>query len=197
MTQFKAASDWSAGANNLASKDRLPKNAVRHAVNVDPLPGGTFASRAGYEPIYAGTNVRGVLALGDKLLIADGADLVEFNTQTDTSRVIRAIDLWSWKRLPLIFTRAATTRAFLARHGIDPARVHPVYDPCDLSIYRPLPAEERAAARRQFGYGPNDVVLVHHDREEADNTFIAAEFGFELSDKFSFAIELEQVVEAG
>ena len=91
MTQFKAASDWSAGANNLASKDRLPKNAVRHAVNVDPLPGGTFASRAGYEPIYAGTNVRGVLALGDKLLIADGADLVEFNTQTDTSRVIRAI----------------------------------------------------------------------------------------------------------
>ena len=51
MTQFKAASDWSAGANNLASKDRLPKNAVRHAVNVDPLPGGTFASRAGYEPI--------------------------------------------------------------------------------------------------------------------------------------------------
>lgn len=91
MTQFKAASDWSAGANNLASKDRLPKNAVRHAVNVDPLPGGTFASRAGYEPIYVGTNVRGVLALGDKLLIADGADLVEFNTQTDTSRVIRAI----------------------------------------------------------------------------------------------------------
>ena len=91
MTQFKAASDWSAGANNLASKDRLPKNAVRHAVNVDPLPGGTFASRSGYEPIYAGTNVRGVLALGDKLLIADGADLVEFNTQTDTSRVIRAI----------------------------------------------------------------------------------------------------------
>ena len=91
MTQFKAASDWSAGANNLASKDRLPKNAVRHAVNVDPLPGGTFASRAGYEPIYAGTNVRGVLALGDKLLIADGADLVEVNTQTDTSRVIRAI----------------------------------------------------------------------------------------------------------
>ena len=91
MTQFKAASDWSAGANNLASKDRLPKNAVRHAVNVDPLPGGTFASRAGYEPIYAGTNVRGVLALGDKLLIADGVSLVEFNTQTDTSRVIRAI----------------------------------------------------------------------------------------------------------
>ena len=91
MTQFKAASDWSAGANNIASKDRLPKTAVRHAVNVDPLPGGTLASRAGYEPVYVGTNVRGVLALGDKLLIADGANLVEFNTQNDTSRVARTI----------------------------------------------------------------------------------------------------------
>lgn len=35
MTQFQGANDWSAGANNLASKDRLPKAAVRHAVNVD------------------------------------------------------------------------------------------------------------------------------------------------------------------
>lgn len=77
-------------------------------------------------------------------------------------RAIRAIDVWSWKRLPLIFTRAAATRTFLARHGIDPTRVHPVYDPCDLSIYRPLPADERAAARDQFGYGPDDIVLVHH-----------------------------------
>lgn len=91
MTQFSEANDWSAGANNLASKGRLPKGSVRHAVNVDPLPGGTLASRAGYEPIYTGTNVRGVLALGDKLLIADGANLVEFNTQNDTSRVVRTI----------------------------------------------------------------------------------------------------------
>lgn len=91
MTQFTTANDWSAGANNLASKDRLPKTSVRHAVNVDPLPGGTLASRAGYESVYTGVAVRGVLALGDKLLIADGADMVEFNTQTNTSRVVRAI----------------------------------------------------------------------------------------------------------
>ena len=90
------------------------------------------------------------------------ADIYFTGATAFIGRAIRAIDLWSWKRLPLIFTRAATTRAFLARHGIDPARVHPVYDPCDLFIYGPLPADERAAARRQFGYGPNDVVLVHH-----------------------------------
>ena len=91
MTQFKAASDWSAGANNLASKDRLPKNAVRRAVNVDPVPGGTMAMRVGYEQVYVGTNVRGVLALGDKLLIADGTSLVEYDTLTDSSRVLRTI----------------------------------------------------------------------------------------------------------
>ncbi len=77
-------------------------------------------------------------------------------------RFIRAVDLSSWKHLPLIFTRAGTTRAYLARNGIDPARVHPVYDPCDLTVYHPLPADERTAARRSFGYEPNDVVLVHH-----------------------------------
>lgn len=77
-------------------------------------------------------------------------------------RAIRAIDLWNWKRLPLIFTRAGATRTWLAKQGVDPARVHPVYDPCDLTIYRPLPAEERAAARTLFGYKPDDIVLVHH-----------------------------------
>lgn len=77
-------------------------------------------------------------------------------------RALRAIDLWSWRRLPLIFTRAKTTRTWLAEHGIDPARVHPVYDPCDLALYRPLSADERAAARGQFGFSPDDIVLVHH-----------------------------------
>lgn len=83
--------NWSAGANNLASRDRLPENSVRSAINVDPLPGGRFALRAGFELGYAGEAVRAVLALGDKLLIADGADLIEFNTLTNSSRVLRSI----------------------------------------------------------------------------------------------------------
>lgn len=79
------------GANNLATADRLPEGFARHAVNVDPLPGGTLASRIGYERVYDGQDVRGVLALGDNLLIADGTDLVEFNTRLMQARTLRSI----------------------------------------------------------------------------------------------------------
>ena len=84
-------SDWSKGANNIASKDRLPEAFVRHAVNLDPLPGGRLALRVGYEQVYSGTAVRGVLSLGSNLLIADGPDLVELNTESGVSRVLRTI----------------------------------------------------------------------------------------------------------
>ncbi len=83
--------NWSVGANNIASRDRLPENSIRAGINVDPLPGGRLALRAGYEVRYSGTAVRAMLALGDKLLIADGTDLVEFNTATNSSRVLRQI----------------------------------------------------------------------------------------------------------
>lgn len=82
---------WAAGANNIAPRDRLPEGSVRSAVNVDPLPGGRLALRIGCQRAYVGAAVRAVLALRDKLLIADGADLVEFDTATDSSRVIRQI----------------------------------------------------------------------------------------------------------
>lgn len=83
--------NWARGANNLASKDRLPDGFYRHSVNLDPLPGGRLSLRAGYERIYAGTAVRGVLALGNKLLIADGTNLVDVNTDTGASRILRTI----------------------------------------------------------------------------------------------------------
>jgi glycosyltransferase involved in cell wall biosynthesis len=77
-------------------------------------------------------------------------------------RFLMAVDSWTWKRLPLIFTRAKSTKQWLAKVGVDPAVVHPVYDPCDLSLYHPLPTGERQAIRTQLGYGPDDLVLVHH-----------------------------------
>ncbi|MFG0381106.1 hypothetical protein ACF8C6_09095 [Pseudomonas sp. zbq_18] len=83
--------NWGAGANNIAPRDRLPDASLRAAVNVDPLPGGRLAARARYQRRYVGSAVRAVLALGDKLLIADGTSLVEYNTLTDSSRVLRAI----------------------------------------------------------------------------------------------------------
>lgn len=74
-------------------------------------------------------------------------------------KTIRFLDLAAWRRLPLMFTRAASTRTWLAKQGVPAANVHPVYDPCDFSIYHPI---DRNAARRRFGYGPDDTVLVHH-----------------------------------
>ena len=91
MTGFRVVKDWAKGSNNLAQKDRLPEGFVRNAVNLDPTVGGTLSSRVGYERIYAGTDVRGVLALGSKLLAADGVSLVEVDTTTGSSRVLRTI----------------------------------------------------------------------------------------------------------
>ncbi len=72
---------------------------------------------------------------------------------------IRAVDWRAWRKLPLIITRAKNTRDFLAQHGVDPARVRPIYDPCDTALYHPM---DRAAARKQFNYSDDEVVLVHH-----------------------------------
>lgn len=69
----------------------MPENTVREAINLDPLPGGRLALRIGYERVYVGAAVRGVLALRDRLLIADGEDLVEFNISTSSHRVLRHI----------------------------------------------------------------------------------------------------------
>jgi phosphatidylinositol alpha-1,6-mannosyltransferase len=74
-------------------------------------------------------------------------------------RLIRALDFASWRRLPLIFTRAKTTRVFLEKNGIVPERVIPIYDPCDFDIYHPV---DRDAAKAKFGYDQGHLVLVHH-----------------------------------
>jgi glycosyltransferase involved in cell wall biosynthesis len=74
-------------------------------------------------------------------------------------RLIRALDFAAWRRLPVVFTRAGATKTFLAAHGVPADHIFPVYDPCDFSIYHP---EDREVARRRFGYGHGDVVLVHH-----------------------------------
>jgi len=73
--------------------------------------------------------------------------------------LIRALDFYSWRRLPLIFTRAKATRTFLVKNGVTYERVVPVYDPCDFTIYHP---EDRESARAKFGYTSNHIVLVHH-----------------------------------
>lgn len=84
-------SDFSRGANNRVPADRIPEGFVRDAINFDPLQQGGVAMRAGYNKVYEGTDVRGVVALDHRLLLADGTDLIEFDTQTNSTRVLRTI----------------------------------------------------------------------------------------------------------
>lgn len=77
-------------------------------------------------------------------------------------RMIKYLDIQSWKTLPLIFTRAKTTRLWLEEQGVEAKRIHPVYDPCDFSIYHPLSETERQSIRQSVGFTSDDIVLVHH-----------------------------------
>jgi len=72
---------------------------------------------------------------------------------------LKAMDYYTWRRLPLIFTRAKNTRAFLAEHGIASQRIFPVYDPCDFTVYHPA---DRSSARRALHLPQEAVILVHH-----------------------------------
>lgn len=82
---------WPGGIDNLAPAGRTPAGFVRDAVNVDPTPGGELHLRTGYELTLALADCRGVLALGDNLLIAAGTDLIEYDTRSASSRVLRSI----------------------------------------------------------------------------------------------------------
>lgn len=75
---------------------------------------------------------------------------------------LREIDLEAWRKLPVIMTRAKATRDFLAKQGVDPSRVIPIYDPCDTTIYRPIASLDRTTVRKKLGYSDDHVVLVHH-----------------------------------
>jgi len=93
--------NWSLGIDNRSDVRRVATGApfrgqaqpgaVREAINVDANADGSLSLRAGYERIYAGTDVRGALALGQKVLIADGANLVELDLRTGTHKVVRQI----------------------------------------------------------------------------------------------------------
>lgn len=80
------ASGWSAGINNRARSNRIPEGAVRDMVNLDPGP--TLTARVGYEKVVDGDACRGLAALGNRLVFADGADLKAFDADTNTVQVI-------------------------------------------------------------------------------------------------------------
>jgi glycosyltransferase involved in cell wall biosynthesis len=73
--------------------------------------------------------------------------------------LLRFLDLWGWRRMDLIFTRAKTTRNYLTAKGVPSGRIQPVYDPCDFASYHPA---DHNQARGRYGYTGDEIVLVHH-----------------------------------
>lgn len=83
-------SSWPKGSNNIDHPERLPDGFARSIINMDVVHGGRLELRPGYVPVYEGTP-RGILALGQKLLIADAGNLVELDTRTGATRKLREI----------------------------------------------------------------------------------------------------------
>ena len=81
---------WEQGANNVAPHGRQPEGTARRLVNLD-FQAGRVALRAGYRRVTAGQNVKGALALGRKVLLADGTSLVEVSLDTGATRELRQI----------------------------------------------------------------------------------------------------------
>ena len=73
--------------------------------------------------------------------------------------LFRKLEYSAWRKLPVLFTRAKATQKHLGSMGFDTSRMHPVYDPCDFSVYHPM---DRAAAKATLGFKADDIVLVHH-----------------------------------
>lgn len=74
-------------------------------------------------------------------------------------RLMNAVDMAAWRRLPLIFTRVNYTKKYLVENGFQAARIVPVYDPCDFALYHPA---DRQSARSRYQYRDDHIVLVSH-----------------------------------
>ncbi len=75
------------------------------------------------------------------------------------AKIIKTVDLWSWKKIGLIFTRAKSTKNYLVGQGINPTNIIPIYDPCDMNMYHRM---DKIKAKVKWGYTDKELVLVHH-----------------------------------
>lgn len=71
-------SSFAMGMNNVAQPDALPDGFVRDACNLDPTVGGGLAMRAGYALVSPVSNVRGGVAMDDRLVIVSDRILLFF-----------------------------------------------------------------------------------------------------------------------
>ncbi len=76
--------------------------------------------------------------------------------------LVERIDFAAWKKLPIIFTKALYTQAFLAEHGVPKKVMHLYRNPVDPEKFHPVDASTRKATRERLGFTETDIVLSHH-----------------------------------
>lgn len=77
-------------------------------------------------------------------------------------RFVEWLDVQSWKFTPVLFTKVFFTQKYLAEHGVARDRMFIARNPCNHTIFCPLPDEEKQAARERLGFSEQDFVLTHH-----------------------------------
>ncbi len=76
--------------------------------------------------------------------------------------LVEWIDLQSWKKLPVIFTKVLYTQEFLAQKGIRRDVMHLYRNPVDHAKFHPVDTQTRAETRAHYGYTDDHVVMTHH-----------------------------------
>lgn len=76
--------------------------------------------------------------------------------------LIEYIDVVSWRKLPLIFTKVLYTQDFLAERGVPREIMHLYRNPVDHAKFHPVERETRQITRKEFGFNDEDIVLSHH-----------------------------------
>lgn len=77
--------NWSQGANNQVSEDRLPEGFVRSLVNFDPSAGGNIDLRSGYEKVVDVAGVRACFAIGQRVIVVADSGVMSYDVATDSS----------------------------------------------------------------------------------------------------------------
>lgn len=81
--------NWSLGSNNVTAIERLPDGFVRGIINLDA--GDLLSLRTGFEKVLEGNNIRALFSLGNDLIIADGDQLICFDTLTGMADALTTI----------------------------------------------------------------------------------------------------------
>lgn len=115
----------------------------------DYLPLGALLAR-----IFFGRNV--AVMVGDFL---HNAYAERMPVLKPLAAAVNFLDMAVWRRLPVVFTHVESAKAYLVKKGVPSGNVISFYDPCDMTLYHPLPRDQ---ARAVWHYSDTEVVLVHH-----------------------------------